>query len=224
MHSQWHSATQPIPMAQRHPHHALPADHNGTARPTRRPPHQSQRHSAFTQRPPPPITTAQCHPHDVLPAIPNGTALPTRRPTRQSRRRSASDTNAPATNPDGTAHRTPHAHHQSPWHSHIILPQDSLHPGQSPTAQRSGHDTPTTNPHGTATQNSARTNPIQANPEAQCIGHLASVNVRERACANTFLESDEHGPAPRPPNQKTRQAHEPECILRKISERLLLST
>ena len=46
-----HSATQttlspPITTAQRHPDHALPTNHHGTATPTPSPPHQSPRHSA----------------------------------------------------------------------------------------------------------------------------------------------------------------------------------
>ena len=59
-HDTAHATASPaITMAQRYPYHALPSNHNGTARPTGGPAHQSPRHSAAHATRPPPIPTTQ---------------------------------------------------------------------------------------------------------------------------------------------------------------------
>ena len=103
----------------RHPHNALPTNHNGAAPPRPRSPHQSQQHSATQTRLSPAITTAQRRPDQALPSNHNGTAPP--RPAITTAQRhpdqalptsphgTAPQTSAQATpleaNPKGTAHR-----------------------------------------------------------------------------------------------------------------------
>ena len=136
---------EPITTAQRHPQDGLPTNHNGTALPTQRPSHTSQRYSVTYPTPSPPIPMAQRHPHDALSTNPNGTALPIPPPPRKSQRHSATHRtpsppiptpqrhtrDTPTTNPHGTAHRTRHAHHQSPRHSVVTLPPNSPDASQS---------------------------------------------------------------------------------------------
>ena len=169
-------------MAQRHPDHALPANHQTTtALPTGRPPipvaqRQSQWHSAAQTTPCPPITSAQRHrqrcPHSATPqttlspATP--AALPTGRPPHQSQRHSATQTTLC---------------HQSPWHS-------DAHTTPSPpitTAQR--RRTPTRQP---------RYSPILT---AQRIGRTAK--ARERARGNISKIETNRVPPP-DPQTKTR--------------------
>ena len=78
-------------MAQRYPHHALPANPDGTALLIPR----SQQHSATHRTASPPITTAQRHPRNALPTNHNCTAPCTRHAHHQSPRHSASDTTRP---------------------------------------------------------------------------------------------------------------------------------
>ena len=68
------------------PHHALPANLNGTALPPPCPFPESERHSATPTMPFPRIRTAQRHPPDGLPTNPNGTPLPPPRSPRQYQR------------------------------------------------------------------------------------------------------------------------------------------
>ena len=82
---------------------------NGTALPTRRPPHQSQRRSPTHPTSEPPTTAAQRHPYD---ANPNGTAHRTRSPRHSDVH---SHQTAPIhANPKGTAHRAPRVRARTP--------------------------------------------------------------------------------------------------------------
>ena len=139
MHSQWHSATHTTLSL------PIPTNHNGTALPTGRPPHQSQRHSAThtTTNPTgtaPPTQHSAAHATDSAthttrpPPIPMDTTGPPPSPTAQ---RIGHD--MPTTNPHGTAHRTRHAHHQSLRHNEVTLPPNNLDTSQSRGHSRTAH-------------------------------------------------------------------------------------
>ena len=97
----------------RHPHNALPTNHNGAAPPRPRSPHQSHQHSATQTRLSPAITTAQRRPDQALPSNHNGTAPPRPSSPQQSQRHSTAQTS----NHNGTAPPRPGSPHQSPRHS-----------------------------------------------------------------------------------------------------------
>ena len=205
----------------RHPHNALPTNHNGAAPPRPRSPHQSQQHSATQTRLSPAITTARRHPHHTLPAITtaprhpdqappsnhNGTAPPRPSSPQQSQRHSTAQTSnhngtAPPrpgspSNHNGTAPPRPGSPQQSQRHG---ATQTRLSPAIT-TARRHPDQALPSNHNGTAPQSFAQATPLEANPKGTA--HRAQ-NGRARTLAAAIPKSERTRSRPQTPQTKTR--------------------
>ena len=207
------------PSAQRYPHDAIPANHNGPAPPTRRPPRQSQEHRATHTTLSPPMPTAQRYPYHALPANHNGTVLPTRRPPCQSQRHSA--THKTPSPPIPTAQRHPHnilpANHNGTRYPHDALPANhngTALPIGRPPRQSQRHSATHTTPYPLIpTEQRCHTPTRQPRyrpiPTAQRIGHDKPTTnphgtATQRSAQTTPVQANPKGTAHRSHRERAR--------------------